>query len=83
MVVVNKVTEGTAVRERTVEVLDGYTVDGANGEAPLKKEGQGRFKEDVWFEGGTARVDVLGGNGVWLRVLEDLDLLFYLLLVQL
>ena len=83
MIVVNKVAEGTAVRERTVEVLDRYTVDGANGEAPLEKEGQGRFKEDVWFKGGAARVDVLGGNRVWFRVLEDLDLLFYLLLIQL
>ena len=83
MVVVYEVAERPAVRKRAVEVLDGYAVDGANGVAPLEKESQGRLKEDVWFERGATRVDVLGGNGVWLRSPEDLDLLFYLLLIQL
>lgn len=83
MVVVYEVAECPAVRKRAVEILDGYAVDGADGVAPLKKESQGRLEEDVRFKRGATRVDVLGGNGVWLRSPEDLDLLFYLLLIQL
>lgn len=79
----DEVAECPSVREGTAEVLDRHTVDGADGAAPLEEESEGPLKEDVGLKRGPTRINVLGGYGVWLCLLEDVDLLLNLLLVEL
>ena len=83
MIVVDEVAESTSIGERAAEVLDRDAVESTDRGAPLEEEGERSLKEDVWFEGRATWVDVLGGYGVWLRTLEDFDLVFDLLLIQL
>lgn len=83
MVVVDEIAERPSVREGAVEVLHGDAIEGTDGVAPLKEQREGRFEEYVGLKRRPTRVDELGGNRMWFRVLKDFYFIFEFLLIKL